>query len=73
MKRIDLLSAIDELKDSDNIESAIDNMKDVAIAFCDNYETEFNNIRDELEVLAPHINDVDSAYQIAVKCSGDLY
>jgi len=73
MKRIDLLSAIDELKDSDNIESAIDNMKDVAIAFCDNYETKFNDIKDELKSLAPHINNVNNAYQIADKCSNDLY
>ena len=36
MKRKFLLNAIDELKNTDNIESAIDALKDLAVNFCDN-------------------------------------
>ena len=73
MKRIDLLNAVDELKDADNIEHAIDTLKDIAASFCDDYEREFNNIRDCLEGIAIHIDIVDDAYKIAKKCSDDLY
>ncbi len=73
MKRSDLLNAVDELKESDCIEHAIDTLKDIAANFCDNYEMEFNSIRDSLEALAPHIDKVDDAHKVAEKCSSDLY
>ena len=73
MKRIDLVSAVDELKSSDNIEHSIDLLKDLVVNFCDNYEAEFNNIGDALKDLAPHIDKVNDAYVIAEKCSSELY
>ena len=73
MQRSDLLNAIDELKDSDNIEHAIDTLKDLVVNFCDNYEAEFNHIRDSLEDLAPHIDKVYVAHAMAEKCSERLY
>lgn len=73
MKRKDLLNAVDELKEADNIEHAIDTLKDIAKNFCDNYEAEFNNISDALKDLAPHIESVGKAYEMSEKCSSDLY
>lgn len=73
MKREDLLNAVDELKSADNTEHAIDTLKDIAANFCDNYEMEFNHIRDSLEGLAPHIDKVGEAHKAAEKCSSDLY
>ncbi len=73
MKRIDLLNAIDEIKNADDVAHAIDTLKDLAVSFCDHYETEFNYIRDGLECLAPHIDKVSDAHDIAEKCSSDLY
>ena len=73
MKRSSLLNAIDELKYCDDIAHAIDTLKDIAINFCDNAETDFNNIRDALEDLAPHIDKVHEAHTIAEKCGTDLY
>jgi len=73
MKRIDLLNAIDELKDADDIQHAIDSLNTFCIEFCDHYETEFNQVRESLEGLAPHIDKVDEAHKIAEKCSSDLY
>ena len=73
MKRLDLLNAIDELKDTDDIAEAIDTLKDITVNFCDNYEMDFNNIREALEDLAPHIDKVNEAHGIAVISSNDLY
>lgn len=73
MKRLDLLNAIDDLKEADDIAHAIDTLKDIAGNFCDNYEMEFNHIRDYLEDLAPHIDKVKGAHDIAEKCSEYLY
>jgi hypothetical protein len=73
MKRIELLNAIDEIKDADDVAHAIDTLKDLAVNFCDNYETEFNYIRDALEGLAPHIDKVNEAHRVAEKCGSDLY
>jgi len=73
MKRIDLLNAVDELKNADDIQNAIDSLNTLCVEFCDHYETEFNHIRDTLEHLAPHIDKVDEAHKTAEKCSLDLY
>ena len=73
MKRTDLLNAIDELKVCDDIAHAIDALRDVAVNFCDNAETDFNNIRDVLDDLAPHIDKVQEAHSIAEKCGINLY
>ncbi len=73
MKRSDLLDAIDDLKDADDMGHAIDTLKDIAVYFCDNYEADFNNICDELSDLAPHIDKVFEAHAIAKKCGRDLY
>jgi hypothetical protein len=73
VNREDLLNAIDELKDSEDIEQSITNLKVDYLRFCDHYETEFNNIRDDLEELAPHIEKVDAAFSTARNCSNELY
>ena len=73
MKRADLLNAVDELKETDNVEHSIDLLKDLVVNFCDNYETEFNNIKDCLEPLSEHIDKVEEAHKIAEQCSIDLY
>ena len=73
MKRKFLLNAIDELKNTDNIESAIDALKDLAVDFCDNYETEFNDISDHLDGALLQIPAVRAVKGISDKCGSDLY
>lgn len=73
MKREDLLSAVDELKESEDIAHAIDSLRDIVKDFCDNYESDINDIRDNLSDLAPHIDKVFEAHQIAEKLSDALY
>jgi hypothetical protein len=73
MKRLVLLDAIDNLKLSNDVESAIDELKDLAGNFCDHYETDFNNISDLLNDLAPHIDKVNEAKEISETCGVDLY
>lgn len=73
MKRKDLLEAVERLKDSENVECDIDNLKTLMVEFCDHYETDFNDICDNLKDLAPHIEVVEIAHSIAGRCGSDLY
>jgi hypothetical protein len=73
MKRSDFLNAIDQLEGNANIESAIEDMKCLAVDLCNHYECDFNSIRDALDDLAPHIDAVKDAHDIAERCSSDLY
>jgi len=73
MKRSDVLSAINELKNSEDVELSIDALRDLMTGFCDELETDFNDIRDLLVDLAPHIEGVGEAHALAEKCALDLY
>lgn len=68
-----MLEAIESLKDSENVEHDIDNLKSLMVEFCDHYETDFNDICDNLKDLAPHIEVVDLAHTIADRCGSALY
>ena len=73
MKRLVLLDAIDNLKLSNDVEIAIDALKDLAVDFCDNYETEFNDISDHLDGALLQIPAVRAAKGISDKCGSDLW
>ena len=73
MKRADLLDAIYDLKNSENVERDIDALKNIADDFCDHYETDFNNIEEFLSSSGPHTEHTNKAFEVAQKCSRDLY
>lgn len=73
MKREDLLNAIDEIENGDDIEKVKSKLTQVAIEFCDDFEHKFNTIRDELDPLTSHIDIVFNAHAVAESGSSDLY
>lgn len=73
MNRDTLINTIEDLRESVDTESDIDSLIDVARDFCDNYESDFNTIRDILRPLVEYVDIVEDAHSIADRCSDELY
>ncbi len=73
MKRIDLMKAITDLKDSDNIQESISELESFAKEFIDHFEGEFESIEQGLDSITDPSDKVETAKATAEKCANALF